>query len=111
VNDPVTGITIGELNILQAASLIPGKSEAQKPARPAAHPVVNPTPVNTSDSTLGMGSPVTTPVTTFVTTASSTQVFVNGQQIDSGGTTLSAWAASDSGQSVPAATQVQIWNA
>jgi subtilisin family serine protease len=111
VNDPVTGITIGELNILQAASLIPGKSQAQKPAPPAAHPVVAPAPVNTSDSTPGMPAPVMTPVTTFVTTASNVQVFVNGQQIDASGTTLGAWAASDSGQSVPAATQVQIWNA
>jgi len=129
VNDPATGITIGELNIPKAASLIP------EPSQPASTPgAVTPSPaVFVTAQTTPSSSVASTPApttATVVTTTSNVQVFVNGQQISAAGPTLtsgigslnestfesllkamSAWAAGTSDQSGQTVTQVQIWNA
>jgi type VI secretion system secreted protein VgrG len=106
VHDPVTGITIGELNILKSASLIPGASQPAAPAQPAPVSATAPSPT---------------------TTTYTIQVFVNGQPTNVSSGSATAWlnqstfqgllkalnsatpdGSNPSGQSV---TQVQIWNA
>ncbi len=128
ITDPVTGITLGELNISKAASLIP-QGQAAPPvvvapvvkAPAPALPVVVPQPTTTT--------PVTQP-TTSVTSTANVQVFLNGHQIVTNGSTsaigsgslnqesfeqlleaMSVWAANPSSESNQSATQVQIWNA
>ncbi len=126
VHDPVTGITLGELNLLSAASLIPGKTSPQKPA-PVSPPVVGTTQPKNPSPGSSTPPPVITPVTTTSTATSTVQVFVNGQQISSSGSTvadaslvesafeqlleaMSAWSGGATGPSSGTA-QVQIWNA
>jgi subtilisin family serine protease len=128
ITDPVTGITLGELNISKAASLIP-QGQAAPPvvvapvvkAPAPVRPVVVPQPTTTA--------PVTQPKTSVTSTAN-VQVFLNGQQIVTNGSTsasgsgslnqasfeqlleaMSVWAANPSSESTQSATQVQIWNA
>jgi type VI secretion system secreted protein VgrG len=133
VNDPVTGITLGELNVLKSASLIPGASPLSSPAPKVTAPVVTTTPL-TNSSPASTTPPVVTipgvtaPVTIAASNPTNVQVFANGMQIggsgsDGGGGSLvvssfeqlleamSAWAAHASSAAQPAATQVQIWNA
>ena len=111
--DPVTGITLGELNVPNAASLIP-ESRVSAPATPTITAINNPTTtttistVATSPSVVSVvittptpttptptptatnSTPSTTPVTpiapnsTTTLVASSNQVIGNGQQADSG---------------------------
>jgi type VI secretion system secreted protein VgrG len=129
-NDPATGITIGQLNILKSASLIPQPGPPATPRQPA-----TPSPsVVPADRTNSSPSPSSTPapavsVAPAPTTTWNIQVFVNGRQINSPGSASSgtAWlnqstfqrllevltssapgGADQTGQSV---TQVQIWNA
>ena len=134
VNDPVTGITIGELNIPKTARLIPEPSQPSSPPSPAPSPtsVFTPAPTTPTPSVPNTPSAVSsTPAPTAPTVAATTpivQVFVNGQQLSSSGSTLtggsssldespfeelleemSFWVAS--AQSGQGATQVQIWNA
>jgi len=137
VNDPVTGITIGELNIPMAASLIPERSQPSNPpsAVPSSPSVFTPVPATTSTSistttSTSVSSSPAPATTTVVTATTDVQVFVNGQQISSSRSTstsgtdslsestfewlldaMSAWAAGTSAQSGQGATQVQIWNA
>jgi type VI secretion system secreted protein VgrG len=119
VNDPATGITIGELNILKSASLIPQPSPPAKPPQPAAQAPSIGTEDQPSNSTSVPSTPA--PATTW-----NIQVFVNGQPVSSPASASSgaAWlgqstfqrildalgvgGSDQSGQSV---TQVQIWNA
>jgi type VI secretion system secreted protein VgrG len=122
MTDRVTGITLGELNISRAASLIPQAPQSVASpvvTAPPPAPIVIP-PVNTTTATI----PTTTSSTADV------QVFLNGQQIGANGpasaigsisvnqTTfqrlleaMSVWAATPNRQSGELATQVQIWNA
>jgi subtilisin family serine protease len=112
VNDPVTGITLGELNILNSASLIP------VPAPPTPPPPPPPPP------------PPAAPVTSTTTTTPATdsvQVYVNGQQVNLPATdsstaldetefaqlilAMTSSQANGSGSTVFSGTQVQIWNA
>jgi type VI secretion system secreted protein VgrG len=126
VNDPATGIAIGELNIKKAAGLIPYST---KPAAP-------PPPTAPSTSGLTTVQPTPSPSTpvpaaaTVVTTVPHVRVYVNGQQIGATGPTsnsrigslivstfrsllqaMRAWTAGTSDQSGQVVTQVQIWNA
>jgi subtilisin family serine protease len=108
INDPVTGITLGELSIPNSASLIPAPAPPPPPAPPPAPPA--------STTTSSM-----TPATDSV------QIYVNGHQVNlpaSDSSTaldesefaqlilaLTSSQASGSGSSVFSGTQVQIWNA
>jgi type VI secretion system secreted protein VgrG len=140
VSDPVTGITLGELNILKSASLIPAASRPQTPVPPVSVPVITPPPVGTSApppkvpiTVKAPAAPVPVPsgpapVQVSVKASSNVQVFVNGLQVDYGGSTvgggalvissfeqlleaMSAQAANTASSSVTGATQVQIWRA
>jgi subtilisin family serine protease len=115
ISDPVTGITLGELNIQRAATLIPLPAPQPVPA-----PIVAPPPVVTT--------PKPPPATSIPASVSSTPapasvpVYLNGQQLNStlSNSTgslnpsvfaqllraMSAWLASPS-----TGTQVQIWKA
>ena len=112
IHDPVTGITLGELNLVKSAALIP---PAPAPAPPPATPpptVTIPTPVTTSPA----GS------------TSTIQLFVNGQPLTSSNAPIAlpeltqasfqvllkamdSWAAGTAGTWGQGATSVQIWNA
>lgn len=139
ISDPVTGITLGELNIPKAASLIPGANAAPPVT---VSPPVTVAPVVTVAPPSAIAPPAapvaappatttTTPVipTTTVTSTANVQVFLNGQQLVANGSTsasgseslsqttfeqlleaMSVWAANPSSQSTEATTQVQIWN-
>jgi subtilisin family serine protease len=115
ITDPVTGITLGEMNILKAAALIPSPA----PAKPAA-PVVPAAPVTTISNA---PPPSSAPATASSTPAPvNVAVYLNGQQLNATASTssgtldqsafvqlleaMSAWQASPS-----TGTQVQIWNA
>ena len=110
ITDPVTGITLGELNIQKSASLIP------TPTPPPPPPPPTPPPVTSTGST------------TTQSGATTVQVYVNGQQVNSppsdSSTSLdeavfaellqamTAWQATASNaSSIFSGTQVQIWNA
>jgi len=129
VYDPVTGITIGELNIPMAASLIPTPSQPAPPPRAASTSSSVSSTVQTTVSS-SVSSTGTSTTTTAVTATPQVQVFVNGQQLSSTNSTstsgisslsestfeslleaLNAWGAATSDQSGQSVTQVQIWNA
>ncbi len=75
IHDPVTGITIGELNLAAAAALIPGASRASS----------SPAPVTTVSST--PSSPAATTTTTTVATPVSTIATTTTQATTSSSTT------------------------
>ncbi len=141
IQDPVTGITLGELNIDASASQIPEPSQAstttsQGTAASASAVSESTTPTSTSatSSTTSISTSQvsnSSAATTVTSTAtSSVQVFVNGQEVDvnSSSTTglgsldqslyqellqaMSAWGSSDSsGGNSDNTTQIQVWNA
>lgn len=97
-HDPVTGITLGELNLEAAAALIPGASPA--PVAPvlvtpvttssATSPAVTATPnpstrvTATSQVATSLASNASQPSTTTVTTTSTgtnVQIYINGQKV------------------------------
>jgi type VI secretion system secreted protein VgrG len=131
VHDPVTGITIGELNIAGSASLIPVPHQSTSPA-PASTQTNAQAPAATIQvSTSPASSAPVSAISTAVATATpGVQVFVNGQQIDAAGSTTSgalagidqaslaglfwamnAWAAGGSVGMGHGVTQIQIWSA
>jgi type VI secretion system secreted protein VgrG len=99
VHDPVTGITIGELNIPGAARLIPAQTPNIGSGNPGAQmispppPAVTPTPtpvVGGGQPAAGSARPANPPSSTSVTaaappSAASLQIFVNGQEITTSG--------------------------
>ncbi len=107
ISDPATGITLGELNVMQSASLIP--SPPPPPPPPPAPPVVS------------------TPVTTTTQTAAGVLVYVNGQPVNSSTSNsstaldeaefeailqaMTAYQATSTDSSIFSGAQVQIWNA
>lgn len=113
IHDPVTGITLGELNLVNSAALIPAApAPAPAPATTTPPPIAIPTPI----------------AATPAGTTSTVQLFVNGQPLNSSNvsnalpeldqasfetllTALNAWAAGASGTWGQGATSVQIWNA
>ncbi len=139
ITDSVTGITLGQLNIPGAASLIPSPAAAAPPApTPPAPTPPAPTPPAPTPPAPAPPSPVVVtipeaPTPTPAPTAPATinvQVYLNGQQINStvstsnGGTSaldeavfaqlleaMSVWPATTSNESSFGGTQVQIWNA
>ena len=160
VHDSVTGITVGELNLTAAAALIPGASRAPTAPAPATMvSYTPPAPAPTTTTTVAATPVSTTPVattqatatpttstpstatttalstpasstTTAVTTTSNLQVYINGQPVGSGGSTLgnattsinlsalealfassSVWAADSFGTAGRGTSQLQIWNA
>jgi type VI secretion system secreted protein VgrG len=139
ITDPVTGMTLGELNISAAASLVPSPTAGQSPpvkAAPAPPPPAPTAPASTA--------PAPTPPTVVTTPEApmlppdpvpaapatvSVPVYLNGLPMNSmvstatAGTTaldevvfaqlleaMSGWPATTSNGSVPGGTQVQIWN-
>ncbi len=125
IYDSVTGITIGELNVLASANLIPEPTPigSVQPAGAAAS--------NSSGSTAASSSngAASSSADSSAATAS-VQVYVNGQPVTttssttaSSSTTLdpatlallleamTAWPASGDASSAPGNTEVQIWNA
>ncbi len=106
ISDPVTGITLGELNVLQSASLIPSPPPPPPPPPPA--PPVASTPATTQ-------------------TAGTVLVYVNGQPVSSSTSdsstaldeaefealleAMTAYQATSSDSSIFSGAQVQIWNA
>jgi type VI secretion system secreted protein VgrG len=114
INDPTTGITLGDLNILKSASLIPVPAPAPTPAPPppSAPPVA---PV------VSIPAATSAPV--------NVQVYVNGQQIGSSASSSSTslsqglfarllqamtgwWAGpATNTTTIFGGSQVQIWNA
>jgi type VI secretion system secreted protein VgrG len=118
INDPVTGISLGDLNILKSASLIPVPAPAPAPA-----PVQAPTPAP---------APPVAPVVSIPAATSApvnVQVYVNGQQVGSSSSTSSTslsqglfarllqamtgwWAGpATNTTTIFGGSQVQIWNA
>jgi subtilisin family serine protease len=107
ISDPVTGVTLGELNILKSASLVPSPAPVESPPPAPAPPVAS------------------TPATTQ--TAVHIQVYVNGQPVNSPGSgssiapdevvfaqllqAMTAWQAGPADNSIFSGAQVQIWNA
>jgi type VI secretion system secreted protein VgrG len=159
INDPATGLSIGQLDITKAAALIP--SPAPSPPPPTVSvpvtttssgttkggsaavtqvsytPVVSTPPASTTPSaTQSTNDSNPTPPPAPLTLPASVQVYVNGQQVSSLGTTsgpspiaslsptaynsfllsMSAWGAGtgstdSSPSSSSTSNQVRIWNA
>ena len=124
ITDPVTGITLGEMNLLKSASLIP--TPTPKPAPKP--PVVSISTTTTSTTSTSNSATTSASTTTSTSTTSSVQVYVNGQAVSAASTSSStsldetvfaeliqamttAWQASPSAESLFEGTQVQIWNA
>jgi subtilisin family serine protease len=133
IQDPVTGITIGELNVLQSASLIPQPSAVATPAPSSA--AASNAVATTVTTTVTTNNPTTAVHTSNASTAATTlpapapatasvQVYVNGQAIDADSSSsasasisvdprvlaqlVQAMTSDNTGQGT---TQVQIWNA
>ncbi len=121
ISDPVTGITLGELNIQKSASLIPTPTPPPPPPPPPSPP---PPATSTGSTTTGSS----TGSTTASSKTANVQVYVNGQQVNSPAAgssialdevvfaqllqAMTAWQATTSGAStIFSGTQVQIWNA
>ena len=141
IQDPVTGITLGELNIDASAAQIPEPSQASTTtsqgtaaSTSAVSESTTPTSTSATSSTTSISTSQvsnSSAATTVTSTAtSSVQVFVNGQEVDvnSSSTTglgsldqslyqellqaMSAWGSSDSsGGNSDNTTQIQVWNA
>lgn len=162
IYDPTTGVTVGQLDITRAAALIPTPASTTVASTPSSTttststsasppvadtPVVSTPPTTTattqSTSSTTTSSTTTPPTSTSTTTSTpapttttlpaSVQVFVNGQQVNSLGSStgsspisslsasaynsllrgMSAWASGSSSSSASSSTssQVQIWNA
>ena len=122
IADPVTGITLGELNILKRESLIPTPTPPPPPPPPPSPPPPSPPPPSPPPPATSTGSTTTSSKTTTV------QVYVNGQQVNSPASesstaldeavfakllqAMTAWQATTSdASSIFSGTQVQIWNA
>ncbi len=113
INDPVTGITIGELNIAASAALIPQATVATPTPPPVSTPVQVSSPITTSptSTTVATATP-TTPVTSTTTSTStstdsassdstststsSIEVFVNGQEVQMGNSSTTLGALDES---------------
>jgi subtilisin family serine protease len=116
ITDPVTGITLGELNIQKAAALIPSPAPAPVPVPPVVTPPVVVTIPKSTPATSIPASVSYTPAPVSV------PVYLNGQQLNSTLSNssgalnesafaqllkaMSAWLASPF-----TGTQVQIWRA
>jgi type VI secretion system secreted protein VgrG len=138
IQDSVTGIAIGELNVLKSASLIPQASTAATPqpsnAAAASDAGVTTTTTATSSqtttTTVAAATGGSSTATATNTAATSVQVYVNGQPLGSSSllatsapitvdTTvlaqllraMTAWHADSVGETGQGTTQVQIWNA
>ncbi len=139
LSDPVTGITLGQLNIPGAASLIPSPAAAAPPApTPPAPTPPAPTPPAPTPPAPTPPSPVVVTIPEAPTPTSTpsapapinVQVYLNGQQINPMGSTsnggssaldeavfaqlleaMSVWPGTTSNESNIGGTQVQIWNA
>jgi type VI secretion system secreted protein VgrG len=113
ISDPVTGITIGRLDLTRAAALIP-----QAPTPPA--------PVFATTQTTVTPAVPTTSVTVALPTTN-VQVFINGQQVNPSPAgpigaidpssfnallrAMNVWWANRSNYWAQGSTQVQIWSA
>ena len=125
IHDPVTGITIGELNLEAAAALIPGASPAPKvpvvvtpvtvaaPSPPATTSTAAATPTpSTPATTAGQvatspaskaSQPTTTTATTTTTgatattsaTATNVQIYINGQKLVTSNSTQTSSSSSN----------------
>jgi subtilisin family serine protease len=129
IYDSVTGITIGELNLVASAALIPEPSIATtSPSQSAAASTSAPTSSTIVDSTSQSSDP-TTATTVASTTTSSVQLFVNGQEVNVNNSStaglgsvdqslyqqllqaMTAWGSSDSSGDSASPTQIQVWSA
>ncbi len=112
IHDPVTGITLGELNLVKSAALIPAAPAPPAPVLTVRPPVSIATPVSASPAG----------------TTSTIQLFANGQALNTANAAtilpqldqasvdellaaMSDWAAGTAGTWGQGATSVQIWNA
>jgi subtilisin family serine protease len=133
IQDPVTGITIGELNVLQSASLIPDTNSAAAPQPSSSTTASNNASAATTTSVTSTATAVATQTgsspaaqTTSTTTGSAaavTQVNTSTSGSTGGPITIdtaildqllaamTAWPAETSAQAGQGATQVQVWNA
>jgi subtilisin family serine protease len=116
IHDPVTGITLGELNLQAAAALIPSASPAPKapvvvvpvttssaasPAPPSAvtatpapsTPATTTTQVTTSPAS--KVSQVATTATTTTSTATNVQIYINGQRLVTSNSTQTSSSSSN----------------
>jgi hypothetical protein len=129
IYDSVTGITVGELNLVASAALIPEPSiAATSPSQSAAASTSAPSSSTIVDSTSQSSDP-TTATTVASTTTSSVQLFVNGQEVNVNNSStaglgsvdqslyqellqaMTAWASSDSSGDSATPTQIQVWSA
>jgi subtilisin family serine protease len=128
IQDPVTGITLGELNVLNSASLIPQPGQVATP-QTTSNAVSNGAGATSVTTTSSAAATQTDDSSTTQATAS-IQIYVNGQAVNtssslSTNTSLSidptvlaqllqamtAWPADSSAQAAEGTSQVQIWNA
>jgi subtilisin family serine protease len=126
INDPVTGITLGEMNLLKSASLIPSPAPPPvTPPKPPAPPVV----IKVVTTPPPTPAPPVVSIPQATPAAVNVPVYVNGQQLNSTASSsstsldeavfaqllqaMTAWQASpsDDDTSIFAGSQVQIWNA
>jgi type VI secretion system secreted protein VgrG len=130
VHDPVTGITIGRLDIPKAASLIPS---APAPALPQVSPVITTpvTPAPVVPAAVVSPAPSAPATTTSASVSSTAQAASNVSSSHAGASnssgtqplsgtsavedlwnSMSIWAASNASDAWTSAfTQVQVWNA
>jgi subtilisin family serine protease len=128
IQDPVTGITIGELNVLNSANLIP-QAPGTTPLQPAGS-TGSSSSSGAAVSSSNSGSSGQTS-TGALTTSTNVTVYVNGQAVNTGSsasnssstaidpatldlllTAMTAWQADAASSTVAqGTTQVQIWNA
>ncbi len=128
IQDPVTGITIGELNVLKSASLIP-QAPVTTPLQPAGS-TGSSAPSGAAGSSSNGGSSGQSSIGAL-TTSTDVSVYVNGQAVNTGSSasnssstaidpatldllleTMTAWQADAASSTVAqGTTQVQIWNA
>ncbi|MFO0890489.1 MAG: S8 family serine peptidase [Isosphaeraceae bacterium] len=98
INDPVTGITIGRLDVPGAAALVPAaaattKPPSQVPPAPVPTPAISYVPVVSNTPTPTPSAPIAaqtldtttapTPAPTAISNAPTVQVFLNGRQVSS----------------------------
>jgi type VI secretion system secreted protein VgrG len=116
VSDPVTGITIGQLDLPKAAALIPQPSPpAPAPVATQAHSVTTPAAIPTASAPATTRAPAFAPATaTNAPSASPAQGTPAATTWNNllGANALSFWAASNaSGVWASGSSHVRVWNA
>jgi hypothetical protein len=128
IQDPVTGITIGELNVAKSASLIPQPGQVATPQ--ASSTGLSDGAGATSVTTTSSVAVAQTDNSSTTQATASIQLYVNGQAVSTSSSlstntpltidptvlaqllqAMTAWPADSSAQAAEGTTQVQIWNA